>query len=122
MSGLAKRYGWDKELQPSSVTFQTGEIDCMTCGRRIAYIKNHPYVESEIINKQEKFIDDLDKGYIELINEIADFFPQTPIKDFLEMRRKTFADFVHLAIKDANGTISDIERVTLMNNPYFKKL
>ena len=122
MSGLAKRYGWDKELCPSSVTFQSGTIDCMDCGRRMIYLKNEPYCESEIINKQEELIDRLDDGFISLINEIADFFPQTPIKEFLELRRKNFADFVHLAIKDVNGTISDIEKVTLMNNSYFKKL
>lgn len=101
-------------------TFNEKRVNCMRCGHEIVYPERAD--EFDVSCKYQEHIDDIYNGYEEMINELADFFPDTPIKEFLNMKRDDLKEVFQLLAKRLNGKLTDTEEIILEQNHWIKEM
>ena len=99
---------------------QYKEIKCTHCEKYL--LLPFPITEYEIIDKQYKYIEELHCHFDNLVNELQRFFPDTPIKDYFEMRKNQLTECINLLTKKANGNFTEIDKIILNQNEWFKTL
>jgi hypothetical protein len=105
-------------LPTPDFSFQTTKVACPHCNHYIMLPK--PCCESDIIDKQEKYIKQQHAYFDTLVNELQSMFPDTPIKEYFEMRRQSLKECIMLLTKRLNGDFTEIDEIKLKQNTWFQ--
>jgi anionic cell wall polymer biosynthesis LytR-Cps2A-Psr (LCP) family protein len=92
-------------------------IDCPHCKINIQYLV--PNNKIEIDTSYSDFFNQMQKGFDNLIDEMQDMFPETPLKEYIEIRKSKFKELIELLTKRINGNFSEIDEIKLKSNPYY---
>ncbi len=104
----------------STTNFDMNEkaVNCPQCRFPVRYFQHKSAFE--VHNKYQDYFNDIQKLHVELIDELQDFFPDTPIKEYFEMKKLDFVEALQLLTK--KDSLSEIDRIKLDNNFWIKKI
>ena len=101
----------NKEFNFSTTNFDMNEkeVQCPHCRFRLMY---HQHKSAyEVHQRYEKFMNDIAKMPDAIIDELQDFFPDTPIKDYFKMKRNDLMEALNMLVK--KDELTEVEKIKL---------
>jgi hypothetical protein len=108
------------DIEGARTTFNENikEVYCPKCRFPVSYIQNKSAFE--VHERYDDFMNNVEKIHQELIKELQDFFPDTPIKEYFEMKRMDFIEALNLLTKKEERT--EVDEIKMNNNFWIKKV